>query len=377
MADLRDCPVCGRPDPMPTVERAAIPIFQNVTYASAAAAAAAPRGRFVLATCRGCGFSYNGAFDPARIVYDENYDNHVASDAFRDYYRDLAAMLIGRFGIEDGFVYDVGCGKGEFLEILHGLAPATRAVGIDPSCTPREEGNFRLIQSRFSAALFAGDARLVLLRHVLEHLDQPVAFLKELNAAMPDAPLFIEVPDLDWILDNQAFWDFCYEHCNYFTMDSLARACREAGFSVEEQQRSFGGQYQWILCRPRRDDAAAASDPREALAKVGAYAGREAGRIAALTEVARRRGGVAIWGMATKGVMLSNILPAGLVAGGVDMNRGKQGRFVAGSGVEVHGPDWLLTRPAESAVLVMNPNYAGEIAETARAIGADVVLETV
>jgi hypothetical protein len=93
--------------------------------------------------------------------------------------------------------------------------------------------------------------------------------------------------------------------------------------------------------------------------------------------MARRRGGVAIWGMATKGVMLSNILPGGLVAGGVDMNRGKQGRFVAGSGIEVHGPDWLLTRPAESAVLVMNPNYAGEIAETTRAIGADVVLETV
>jgi SAM-dependent methyltransferase len=377
MSGLRDCPVCGRPDPMPSVERAAIPVFQNVTYADAEAAAAAPTGRFVLATCRGCGFSYNGAFEPDRVVYDETYDNHVASDAFRDYYRSLAAMLIERFGITGGCVYDIGCGKGEFLEIFHGLAPQVRAIGIDPSCTPREDGNFRLIRAPFSAELLAGDAKLVLLRHVLEHLAEPVAFLKELRAAMPDVPLFIEVPDLDWILDEDAFWDFCYEHCNYFTLPSLARACREAGFTVEAQSRSFGAQYQWALCHPAPAPHGATGDAGDALARVGAYAVREGGRIEALTELARARGDVAIWGMATKGVLLSNILPRGLTAGGVDMNEGKQGRFVAGSAVEVHPPAWLRERPAGSTVLVMNPNYAAEIAATVRDIGASVSLTAV
>jgi hypothetical protein len=362
---------------MPSVERAAIPIFQNVTYPSAEAASAATKGRFVLTTCRACGFSFNGAFEPARVVYDENYDNHVASDAFRDYYLSLARMLIDRFGIEDGCVYDIGCGKGEFLEIFHGLAPHVQAIGIDPSCTPRDEGNFRLIRSRFSASLFSGDAKLVLLRHVLEHLDEPVAFLKLLREAMPEAPIFIEVPDLDWILDNDAFWDFCYEHCNYFTLPSLAHACGEAGFTVESQSRAFGTQYQWALCRPASATATAATGVTEALARVGAYADREANRIAELIALAQDRGGVAIWGMATKGVLLSNILPVGLATGGVDMNEGKQGRYVAGSAVAVHAPDWLLTRPAGGTVLVMNPNYVPEIAQTVHRIGARVLLETV
>jgi hypothetical protein len=372
VADRQDCPVCGHRDAMPSIERPSIPIFQNVTYATREAALAAARGKFLLATCRRCGFSYNAAFDPQRMVYDESYDNHVASSAFRDYYRSLAGMLIDRFAITDGHVYDIGCGKGEFLEIFHELAPRAQATGIDPSCAPRDKGNFRLIRARFDASLFVSDARLVLLRHVLEHLDEPVAFLKQLRAAMPDAPLFVEVPDLDWILDNNALWDFCYEHCNYFTMASLANACTEAGLAIEAQSRSFGGQYQWIICR-----SATSPTPRmeagEALDRVAAYATRESDRIAALTVSAQARGGVALWGMATKGVLLSNILPPGLIRGGIDMNDGKQGRYVGGSAVQIHPPDWLRTRP-DCAIWVMNPNYLPEIRQTVRdmAVQADI-----
>lgn len=371
---LRACPVCERPDPMPSIERAAIPVFQNVTYASAESAAAAPTGRLVLATCRVCGFSYNGTFEPALVVYDESYDNHVASDAFRAYYRSLAEMLIARFAIEEGCVYDIGCGKGEFLEIFQELAPKVRCVGIDPSCTPRAAGNFRLIRSPFSAELLAGEARLVVLRHVLEHLDEPVAFLRELRAAMPEAPIFIEVPDLDWILDQNSFWDFCYEHCNYFTRASLANACRLAGFALEEQRLSFGGQYQWALCRPSVKDATGGTGSAEALARVGAYAERESARMDALGAFALREGGVALWGMATKGVLLSNLLPEGLTRGGIDMNLAKQGRYVAGSAVQVHAPEWLLGQPAGTTVLVMNPNYADEIAGKVSDLGARVAL---
>lgn len=370
---LRDCPLCGRPDPAPSVRRAAIPVFQNVTYATAEAARAAPQAAFVLATCRACGFSFNGAFDPALVTYDENYDNHVASAAFSRYYRDLAAMLIDRFGIADGTVYDIGCGDGAFLDTFCGLAPGVRAIGIDPSCTPAERGNLRLIRAEFDGALLEEGARLVILRHVLEHLDEPVAFLKRLRAAMPDAPLFVEVPDLDWIVENGAFWDFCYEHCNYFTLPSLAAALAEAGFAVDEQQRSFGDQYQWSLCRPAAAPRAAPAAP-DAAARAEDYAAREAGRIAGVTALAERRGGVALWGMATKGVLLSNILPEGLVHGGIDMNPAKQGRFVPGSAVRIHPPEWLIGQPPGSAVLVMNPNYLEEIGEIAARIGSQAEL---
>src|SRR5690606_20833571 len=86
-----------------------------------------------------------------------------------------------------------------------------------------------------------------ILRHVLEHITSPVDFLTDLGAAAPGVPLYIEVPEVNWIFENGAFWDFCYEHCNYFSAKSLRNAMLLAGYSDIEQSPSFGGQYQWAI----------------------------------------------------------------------------------------------------------------------------------
>ena len=369
------CPICSAADPQISVRRSLLPVFQNVVHATRAAALAAPRADFALGTCRCCGFSWNTAFDPDVMVYDEHYDNHVASAMFADYYHSLAAMLIDRFDISDGTVYDIGCGKGEFLRIFASLAPGVRCIGIDPSCTPVTEGNFELRRMRFDASVFGGDARLVLLRHVLEHIDTPVAFLSALRCAMPDAPLFVEVPDFDWIVANTAFWDFCYEHCNYFTPASLADALARAGFTIIDARPSFGNQYQWVLASPAQP-AANLIDAGPSLAAVAAYAAREAQQLGRLRACADRDG-LIIWGMATKGVILSVMLGADRVRGGVDMNRKKHGHFAPGSGTEIHPAEWLASLAGGTEILVMNPNYLGEISAIAGAIRTDLIITAI
>lgn len=355
-----------------SVRRDRLPVFQNVTYATRVAAVGAPQAEFELATCECCGFSFNASFDADLVVYDESYDNHVTSAYFLDYYHKLASMLIERLGLTDGTVYDVGCGKGEFLRVLCSLAPGIRGVGIDPSCTPVREANFELIRSRFNASLFGDGARLVLLRHVLEHLGQPVDFLTALRAAMPAAPLFVEVPDLDWILDNEAYWDFCYEHCNYFTPTSLASALTRASFEIVEQQRCFGDQYHWALVTPAETAFEMPADPGRSIAAVDRYLSAETTGLATLRDNARSRGGIALWGMATKGVLLSTLLDSDLVLGGVDMNPSKQGRFAPGSGVAIRSLNWLDELPRDATVLVMNPNYLDEVATLAGARRMDI-----
>lgn len=368
----RSCPLCGGCDTQRTVRRERVPIFQNVVYATHEAAVTAPQALFELATCRRCGFSYNGEFDSSLVNYDANYDNHVASAAFRAYYRDVASMLIDRFRITDGTVYDIGCGKGEFLRIFCELAPGVRGVGIDPSCTPVMEGNFELRRATFETSRFDSDARLVVLRHVLEHIEQPRAFLTALRAAMPSTPLYVEVPDLTWILDNRAFWDFCYEHCNYFTPAAMRHALELAAFDVVEQSTAFGDQYQWSLGIPAEAEVSVVHDVAPALAAIEHYWTEEKSQIERLREQADRCGGLTIWGMATKGVLLAVILGADRIRGGIDMNRGKQFRFAAGSGVMIRSPDWLATLPSAAQVLAMNPNYADEIRAIASAIRSDI-----
>ena len=41
-----------------------------------------------------------------------------------------------------------------------------------------------------------------------------------------NAYILIEVPDLNWIVKKQAFWDITYEHVNYFSQISLNKLFR-------------------------------------------------------------------------------------------------------------------------------------------------------
>lgn len=327
----------------------------------------------MLGTCPKCGFSFNTEFDSAAIVYDERYDNSVPSATFRNHCQSVVEMLLNRVDGSGGAIYDVGCGKGEFLEMFCASAPAMRGIGIDPSCQPTERANFRLIQSNLEPGLIASDARLVVLRHVLEHIADPVAFLAMIRACMPDVPLYVEVPDLRWILKTHAFWDFCYEHCNYFEAETLATCVRAAGFAVIDQAYSFDDQYQWVICRPAKLEEPPQAGGAQAVAATTAYAHAEAEAIVQLQDLAND-GGLAVWGMATKGVILSTILGADCVLGGIDINPGKQGCFAPVSGVAIHPPEWICSLQPDTTVLVMNPNYLPEIAAQVESLGAQVRL---
>ena len=297
-------------------------------------------------------------------------------EVFEEYYRSLAKMLISKFDLHDGYVYDVGCGSsGKFIRILCEMSPGIQGVGIDPSCSSVSDRNVTLIRGKFSPDYFDNkDIKLVLLRHVLDHIHKPVHFLTELRAAIGQTPLFVEVIDLDWILDHRVFWDFCNEHCNYFTLDSLRVALSLASFEVLEQHRSFGDQYQWSICRSVASAPQLTLDGSRDVRRALAYAKSELSRLQETEHIARSRNGIVLWGMSTKGVILSHLLNRELLRGGVDMNPVKQGRFAPVSGLEIHAPEWLRSSDAGATVLVMNPNYRNEIATILQRAGVEVEL---
>ncbi len=353
--------------------------MQNVVFSTRDEALSATRAPFELATCPRCGFSFNARFDPALMVYDARYDNDVPSAAFERYYREIARDLAARHGITRGFVCDVGCGKGRFLDVFTEAVEGVEGLGIDPSCAPRSSTSARpvtLVSDVFRPEHVVVAPRLVVCRHTLEHIPDPVPFLRSIHAALagaPDAPLFFEVPDLDWILDRGAFWDFCYEHCNYFTAQSLAYALSAAGFTVDEVSNAFGGQYLHAHCR-RGAPSTPAVDGAAAVSRCQRYAADERARIdGARDEAARsaRSSSCALWGMATKGVLFANLVdPDGaLLSGGVDINVKKQGRYTPVTAHAIRDPSWLATLGASPTVFVMNPNYADEIRAQCEALG--------
>ncbi len=359
------------------MRRERLPVMQNVSYATRDEALASPCAPFDLAGCTKCGFLFNSRFDPKLFAYDAEYDNHVESQAFARYYESLATMLIERFALKGGgAVYDVGCGQGTFLKVLCKMAPKVRGIGIDPSCKPFQSGNVTLIQDMFSRELVGVDAKLVLLRHVLEHLQRPIEFMTQLRGVAPTAPVFVEVPETGWIFATGAFWDFCYEHCNYFVPATLRYALNTAGLTVHEQASSFEGQYQWAICSAGNDR----TPPAPSLEAAAKYAKRESTYFekarSALSEAADQ-GACAIWGMATKGVVFATMLSDVSIEGGVDSNARKQGRFAPGSGLAIHAPSWLAQFGGKATAFVMNPNYLDEMRRQMASLGFDAQLRLI
>lgn len=382
---VAQCPVCNSTKLQDTVWRERLPTMQNYVYRTRESAKAAPQGQLSIAVCRSCGFASNRRFDPSRLVYDAGYDNSVPSAVMAAYYRDIAAHLGERYKLDQGgLVVDVGCGNGAFLQAICSAMPRCCGLGVDPALErDREEdgGRIILIKDMFSSDLIKQHPSLIVCRHVLEHIPRPVEFLQDIRSALAEfgsCPCFFEVPDLGWIVENEVFWDFCYEHCNYFTDASLAEALGRAGFDPVDTRVAYGSQYRWMealsLCeRPpvsRQEAGIGLAD------QMLAYAAAEAAGMVSTKERLRqwkREGNaIAVWGMATKGVLFSLLVDpdASLIDFCIDVNTNKQGSFVPVTGHIISAPTVLQESASDRlVVVVMNENYRTEIEQICRCMG--------
>ena len=303
-----------------------LPVLQNRMFASAEAARACARGDVVLVQSDESGLIFNRAFRPELVDYDADYQNEQGlSGAFA---RHLDAVLdVMRRHFAGRSLVEVGCGKGLFLERL--LGAGFDVTGLDPTY---EGSNPRVIREFYTPAVgIRADG--IVLRHVLEHVQDPVAFLAGLREANGGrGTIYIEVPCLDWIASHHAWFDIFYEHVNYFRLDDFHRMFG----TVRESGHLFGGQYLYAIAdlatlrAPHAGADSRVTMPADFLARV-----EESARIAA---EGRRN---AVWGAASKGVIFSiHLARAGAsLQMAIDINPAKQGRYLPVTALPVVAPD--------------------------------------
>ena len=380
----RVCPLCGGTEGLEFFHQPSVPTNVIVLFDDPDEARAWPRGSLRLLACPDCGLIYNADVDPALIEYSSRIEETQAfSPHFAAYAETLAEHWIERHRLRGRDLLEIGCGKGEFLATLCRLGP-NRGVGFDPAARPERlpdalAERLSLVVDYFDERQLDLDADAVVCRHTLEHVPDLAGFLGLLRRwaarrARPPVLLF-EVPDTRRILAEAAFWDLYYEHCNYFTADSLRYAFERSGFRVLEVRSAYDGQYLLLDAEPAPEGRPAPAPPAAAAETVRAAEafGRVFREIAARAEAhlqrLRRDGPVVVWGGGAKGCSFLTALDvAPLVSAVVDVNPHKQGKYLIGTGHPVIGPESLRElRPAH--VVVMNPVYVPEIAESLRALG--------
>lgn len=325
-------------------EQAGFPVFQNRMYNTRQEAIDCPRGDVHIVQNDATGLVYNAAFDPGMVHYDSTYQNEQGhSTIFDRHMDDVAGLVLETMGNRN--LVEVGCGKALFLEKLRKYG--AEITGFDPAY----EGSDPTIRKTIFDETVSVSGNGLILRHVLEHIQDPVAFLRRLAVANRHAGLiYIEVPCLDWIIDNRAWFDFFYEHVNYFRLNDFARMFGR----VLHLGHSFGGQYLSVvadLSTLRMPEAS----PQDRVRLPDGF----------LPDLSlTSAGGRVIWGGASKGTIFSLLSQrAGdPVSRVIDINPAKQGKHLPATGLRVEPPDDVLRGlPSGAAIIVMNPNYLNEI----------------
>jgi SAM-dependent methyltransferase len=379
------CPACGARRLESFYQVQDIPAHSCLLMDSRNEALEYPRGQLELVFCRDCGFITNKCYRPALKAYSPRYEEtQHFSECFSRFARVLAQRWVDRYDLRGKTILEIGCGKGEFLDLLCTLGK-NRGIGIDPGVRPERLGSEANARIRFIRDYYSekyrdeiGDA--VCCRHTLEHIHEPdelLASIRRSIGARDDVILLFELPDTTRVLREVAFWDLYYEHCSYFTAGSLARLFRRNGFTLLELERDYGDQYLLIAARPGDFDGAAPlpleDDLAATVADVEYFRNIHASVLAnwrdRLRNSAAQGQRTVLWGGGSKGVaFLTTLGLQNEIDCVVDINPHKQGKFMPGTGHLVVGPEYLRLHVPDVVVL-MNPIYRAEIGETLTSMG--------
>ena len=368
------CHACGGAGLFAFYSVRGIPTQTTVLLDSEQEAREYPRGDVLLGLCTTCGFIQNVLFNPELVDYSlPTEESQAFSPLFADYASKLARRLVAEHDLRGKTVLEIGSGKGDFLLALaaNGIG---KGIGVDPGFLPdrlSSPSRSLVFMKEFYGpehTSLTGD--LVVARHILEHVPNVREFLMLLagsTAKTENGALFLEVPDTGRILDEDAFWDIYYEHCSYFTAESIDSALNDAGLALDRVELGFNSQYilGWAHPLDRRPVPGGEEPERASVAtdKVSLFAARTSssidwwrGRIGGQLD---RGGKVAIWGASSKAVaFISSIAITTLTV--VDINPHKQGKWLPGVAIEVLPPS-ALEEIEPDLVIAMNPAYKGEI----------------
>lgn len=377
------CPVCGGCDLILLTERQ-IPPFQNKLFTSFDEAVNVHIVFLSMVVCETCGLVFNRTFDTEINRYDSDYCNdQEASSIFKKHRKYFTEFIYQNYLKPHDVILEIGCGfNGNYLKefIQYASAPC-KGVGYDPSfigesCIelPQEDGSVR--QVNYYAEYFTQNSflyeepNIVIARHLIEHLPEPTILLKNFSSLKSNPVFCIETPDVSWIFENVAWYDFFDEHCSLFSDVSIMVLLYYFGLEVLEIKHVFGRQYMQVFAKKSKSDfhlPLLTDSIKSLLQKAKKYQRLEQENMLhwySLISNRKEKGNCVIWGGGAKGNTFLNLFDPErtYISFVIDINPQKWGKFIAGTGHQICPPEEIIDKNI-STIFIMNPNYKDEIQE--------------
>lgn len=383
------CPICGHLDSQQVMHIESVPALCNQLGKTRSAAQSAPMASMDIVACRNCAMIWNKSFCSEIIEYEPEYENALHySPRFREYAGSLTADLTERYGLRGLSILEIGCGDGFLLDrmLRQGVA---HAVGFDPSLLGRttsftKNENITVISKEFDESARGIDFDFLICRHVLEHIEDPISFLRATRSAIGDRdiPVYFEVPNAKWILEDFSVFDFIFEHFGYWSEPSIDTAFRLSGFRPVSIREVYGKQFLGVEALPCNMAGALEEPVQEGIDDIISIAERFSDRYQSVlsywSDRLQKSQTSVVWGAGSKGISFSNMM--GMVGGQiealVDLNPRKQGLFSPGMALPIVAPPQLVDIAPE-IILVANSLYFDEIKDMIAQIIPEAACEMV
>jgi hypothetical protein len=356
------CPACGFQIAARFFNGGEQPLATLAWPASAEAARAMPRLPVDFVRCVECGHVYNPAFDYKQVPYSDKPILMFNRGAlWSDFLKGTIGQMLAEMPAHPVIV-EIGHGDGSLLAAMAAARRSGRFIGFDPHGATRSEGNLELRAALFEPEQHLAELTpdLVISRHVLEHLNSPLAFLQRIAFAAArigrEQLAYFEVPCVDRALETGRTVDFYYEHNSQFSTQSFRKMLSRCGATINRIGHGYGGEviYGYVTLGGQQRRLKIADEAHEFLNAANAGLERIFSQLEQLANSGVR---VAIWGGTGKSAAFINRygidrLRFPIV---VDSDAAKVGTFVPGAGQEILSRDWLKERPG--AVVIIPPQW--------------------
>lgn len=354
------CPACGYHIAVPFYDGQLQPLATVAWPISADKAINMQRFPLDFLRCVDCGHIYNGSFDYSNVPYSVKpnlmFNNGKIWSSFLDnIVKELAGILT-----PGDTVIEIGYGDGSFLDRLAALRTDVNFIGYDPHGLPvnsRSNTDFRNELFDPSVTIPEHKPALIISRHVLEHLNNPLGLIESISFALTwceiESYIYLEVPCVDNALMNQRIIDFYYEHNSHFTTSSFNRMLECASVNVSWLGHGYGNEVIYALVQAGRNKSHAklADESGDFLlqSKLNIDSIRKQ-----LDSIMDKK--VAIWGGTGKAAAFMNTygLDFRLFPIVIDSDPAKVGTYVPGTGQEILHREYLSENPVDIIIIPMH-----------------------
>lgn len=273
------------------------------------------------------------------------------------------AEFIKKYNLTGKRFIEIGCGRGEYLELLDEFEVKTYGLENDPSlCEDARAKSLTIYTGHMdynNLILPTAPYDAFVCFNFLEHQPDPAAFLRGIYANLSENGVgLITVPDFDFILTGGGFYEFIRDHIVYYTKDTFRFVLEKNGFEVLYIGESNGDT---LIAEVKKKSLCNITHIKETYNSMRKIADEFIHSVTTSDEN-HFDGKIAVWGASHQSFTILQML--GLdknIEYIIDSAPFKQGRFSPASHILIVPPSHINDDPVD-AIIIIAPTYSDEIA---------------